>query len=988
MAININELKELIIPKSIATPDKGGSQPGWGAYGVGYNIYDLVEAIIVDLEVGTSTLVSGNLVDNLNGSYTWTPIVGAVVTVNTHASTNPIFNIPGLVGATTTQEALEALYTAITLGGSFPHPAVSIGGGSNSALDVDLVTQVATLDLNAIGSFDTLTAFGGVSSLNDWFVAMESLLDAINTSIGVSGALHMGTFTGSIISDNVTIKVALQELEDAVTIGATGSTSVYTDNLDGTYTLDNGSVLSPSTLIIDLQAVNLPLTTNIVIGASTATTVQGALDLFKLCCDGLEPVLGTGVTVAGGFTTTLAGAGFLPILFDAQSGFDLLELAINDRKPITTSVLTNPALTIDTLAPSLDKIILDLTAVGSYDNTGNTNLTSDNIQGVIDQIDTELDRIGTDLMGLLVGAINFGSFAGVTIASNITLKAILQELETALEAITPNIPILTDNLDGTYTHDDGTGNTEIIDTTAATSPITVIGIVAINTEDAVAELLANQLIIQTALGSVTTHMGTFTGTTIPDSLSVKQALQVLETEIESFSAAPYISEVIDNLDNTYTHSDGAPIPTVVVIDVRDSVIAYDNVISGLTATNVHDALDELQVNIESLYNGTIENIVFVSSLADLPAPIVGVINLVNYYTYIFTTDVDLVGNRIQCGINNVVQGTSFENASVTSTGLGIGIPLISGLYTVELKNIKIKDINTCFNLDGLGNTMVLYWTEVSLENVTKIGYIDNFSNFIFTKGVVSNSQELLFGGTFDTVAFESSILSGDNIASPYIIGVDAGAICNKRVRFINTSIDVPALATGISIPLLTTIPNESYILDNVFFSGAGTYLDGSDYTSDSASFFKCSGITNTAISGQVYMTANATATTIAVLNTFYKIAGTTTASADNSKVITSTTNRIEIDASVSKKYRLDCTLSFETSADNVCTFGFYDSISAAVRTPSRTKGTANGAGKAENIYLFDYVNAEQLDYFEVHCSNNTATNNITVTNINFSVTAL
>lgn len=681
MAININELKELIIPKSVVTPDKNGSQPGWGAYGVGYNIYDLIEAVIIDLNVGTSTLVSGNLVDNLNGSYTWTPIVGSPVTINTHASTNPIFNIPGLTGATTTQEALEALYAAITGGGSFPHPAVSMNPATNTALDIDLSTQVAILDLDAPGSCDFITSFGGISSLEDWFLAMEARSINLTNSIGVTGAANMGTFTGSIISNNVSIKVALQELEDAVTAGANGTVSTYTDNSDGTYTMDNNSLLTPSVLTIDLHAVNLPLTTNITIGASTATTVQGALNLFKLCCDGLEPVLGPGVITAGGITTTLSGSGLLPALFNIQDGFDILEQAVNDRKPITTSVLSNPALTIDTSAPSVDKMRLNLTTAGSYETAGNTILLTSNIQGVISQIDTELKKTRATIMGIGATDNNMGSFTGATITSNSSLKTCLQELETALEAITPNIPSITDNLNGTYTHDDGTGNTEVIDTTAATSPITVVGIVATNTEDAVAELLANQLDIQTALGSVTTHLGTFTGTTIPDSLSVKQALQVLETAYEAFS-----------------------------------------------------------------------------------------------------------------------------------------------------------------------------------------------------------------------------------IVSP--------------------------------------------------------------------------------VMGHIYMYTNATPTVIPVISTFYKGLGTTLASGDNQYVVTSTLNRIQINSVGIKKYRLDCTLSISGTAADVCEIGFYYSGTSSIRTPSKAKATIPASGIVQNIHLSDLVSADNLDYYEIHIANNTGTNNIIITDMNFNLTEI
>jgi hypothetical protein len=47
----------------------------------------------------------------------------------------------------------------------------------------------------------------------------------------------------------------------------------------------------------------------------------------------------------------------------------------------------------------------------------------------------------------------------------------------------------------------------------------------------------------------------------------------------------------------------------------------------------------------------ISNVVFVSSLSDLPNPILGAITLLDNITYWFTEEVDLIGNRIVCGVN-------------------------------------------------------------------------------------------------------------------------------------------------------------------------------------------------------------------------------------------------------------------------------------------------------------------------------------------------
>lgn len=135
------------------------------------------------------------------------------------------------------------------------------------------------------------------------------------------------------------------------------------------------------------------------------------------------------------------------------------------------------------------------------------------------------------------------------------------------------------------------------------------------------------------------------------------------------------------------------------------------------------------------------------------------------------------------------------------------------------------------------------------------------------------------------------------------------------------------------------------------------------------------------------MQNNATATTVSATNTFYKIAGATTPSVDNSK-FTHTNNRLTCDAVISRKYLIQFSLSFTSRNSNVCEFGFYDSQLGAIRTPSRIKSTANIAGRAENISSFCVVTMGSGDYIEIHCANTSAVNNITVDALNFIITEI
>jgi hypothetical protein len=289
------------------------------------------------------------------------------------------------------------------------------------------------------------------------------------------------------------------------------------------------------------------------------------------------------------------------------------------------------------------------------------------------------------------------------------------------------------------------------------------------------------------------------------------------------------------------------------------------------------------------------------------------------------------------------------------------------------------------NLDGDGTTTALDWFGVNFTDCAVIGTVKDYTNFIMSDCAFLNSGGMTLDGTFGSVGISQSLFDCNTANTVFIL--PATCTITRRFRIIYSAFVVGSGETGININASATIPTESYILDTVNFSGGGTYLTGVTHTSNDALFSNCTNITNTAVNGQLYMQANATATTVSATNTFYKVLGTTTASADNSK-FTHANNRLTCDAVISRKYLLHCDLSFSSTATNVCEFGFYDSQLSAVRTPSKTKSTANSAGRAENISFGCVVTMVAGDYIEIHGANTSAANNITVDQLNFIVTEI
>ena len=372
--------------------------------------------------------------------------------------------------------------------------------------------------------------------------------------------------------------------------------------------------------------------------------------------------------------------------------------------------------------------------------------------------------------------------------------------------------------------------------------------------------------------------------------------------------------------------------------------------------------------------------VFVSSLADLPTAVAGVITLEDNYTYYITSTIDLGGNRLVGGSNTTIIGSSSENSILTSTGLGVGIPLLSSIYTTPIRHICIKDVDTAIDFDGTTNPndMALDFTGVNFVNVPNIGIVKDASNFIFDKGAFVNSKGLSFDGTIGTVGFGNCLFSGDGLAGN-LLELLSTCVITRRFRVIYSSIVAFGSTTGINVNVSATVPIESYILDTINFSGGGSYLGGVMVNDNKTNFLNCKGIQNSAEISQYFMHANATTTVVASTGVAYKALGTTTSSAITQK-FTNTNNKATYVGSITRNFLITASLSVESGNNNQ--IGVYIAKNGSISTDSEVYGTTSGTGRGENIVAQTLVELSENDYIEIFVENESSTANILVTDLN------
>ena len=378
--------------------------------------------------------------------------------------------------------------------------------------------------------------------------------------------------------------------------------------------------------------------------------------------------------------------------------------------------------------------------------------------------------------------------------------------------------------------------------------------------------------------------------------------------------------------------------------------------------------------------------VYVSTKADLPSPVGGVITLGDNVTYFFVDTIDLLGDRLVGGQNTTILGTSSENARIKSTGL-VGTALLTSQWTTPIRHITFE-ADIALDLDATANAnQALDWYGVNFTDCGTVGLIKNYGNFVINSTAFLNSAGLTFDGTIGTIAIANTLLSG-SFGNDLITFASTLTVTRRFRQIFSSVIPVGSAAAAYRVQAGAIFPNEAFILFECNFTAAAgsTILDGLSVDSNTVLIKGCVGIDNTAVNGQMYMTENVTSTVISTANTFVKVAGVTTPSSDNQKYLHAN-NRLTCDAIRPRKYLIQATLSYIGTNGNEYEFGFYDSKLGDIRTPSRIHSTA-GSNRIESMHTACVVEHSQGDYIEIWAANRNNTNNLVVEDLNCIITEI
>ncbi len=412
---------------------------------------------------------------------------------------------------------------------------------------------------------------------------------------------------------------------------------------------------------------------------------------------------------------------------------------------------------------------------------------------------------------------------------------------------------------------------------------------------------------------------------------------------------------------------------------KGEVINASNLGAGIPDTTKFLRGDNTWANISSSISSG--NIIFVASKSDLPTASAGVITLENTITYFFTTTVDLLGDRLVCGLNTVILGASSENCYLKSTGLNSSTALITSVYSLPIRNISFTH-DKVFDLDGDGVTTALDWFGINFVDCATVGTIKDYSNFVMGDSAFLNASGLTFDGTIGTIAFGNCLF--DCSTGGTAITLASTLTVSRRFRIIYSSFVTLSGETSINVSNSATISDERYILDTVNFSGGGTYILGVNQTSNKTLFTNCVGIANTTTRGFYYMVNNTTDTPIGVsnVNVWVKALGTTTADSKNSK-FTHTNNKLTYTGAFNTSFLVTVNTAVRAGASNQnISIGIAKNGTILPNSEMTIRtSTSNQEHPGSTQYQIDLVTN---DYVELFVKNSQSTD-VRVSDLNFSV---
>ena len=355
---------------------------------------------------------------------------------------------------TSVRAAFQALESKIEANDQAAATASALTETDGNVDDLILLSGVAENESD-LGTF-TGTTIADNSTVYDALQALETEVELkattatvntlttrvgdINSLSGVAAnSLHLGTFTGTTIADNKTVKAALQALETALEAESAARGQAITDLVDGAPDALNTLNELAAALNDDSSAAST-LTTAI---NANETHIDNMATLTGVDKDETSLATFTGSTIGDNSTIKVALQALETAHEETDANADSLVAltGVAENAEVFSPTGGDSDFTGTTLSANDLTVKSALQALGTKADTNASGITSEastraaadtTLTNNLAETDQNTDDLVT-LTGVDENATDLGTFTGSTIGDNIKIKQALQALETAVE---------------------------------------------------------------------------------------------------------------------------------------------------------------------------------------------------------------------------------------------------------------------------------------------------------------------------------------------------------------------------------------------------------------------------------------------------------------------------------------------------------------------------------------------------------------------------
>ncbi|QAA81263.1 hypothetical protein EI546_05765 [Aequorivita sp. H23M31] len=774
---------------------------------------------------------SDELVDNGNGTYTHTAVDGTVVVIDANTT-----SVTVLDGVYTFTDAAGNVITTIDTNAdaiAFDNTVSGLTASDVQAAIDELANNLANtsdeLVDNGNGTY-THTAVDGTVVIIDANTTSVTVLDGVYTFTDAAGNVitTIDTNADAIAFDNTASGLTASDVQaaiDELANNLANTSDELVDNGDGTYT---HTAVDGTVVIIDAN--------------TTSVTVLDGVYTFTDAAGNVITTIDTNADAIA-FDNTVSGL----TASDVQAAIDELannlantsdELVDNGNGTYTHTAVDGTVVVIDANTTSvtvLDGVYTFTDAAGNVITTIDTNadaiafdntvsgLTASDVQAAIDELANNLANTSDELVDNGDGTYTHTAVDGTVVV---------------IDANTTSVTVL----DGVYTFTDAAGNViTTIDTNADAIAFdnTVSGLTASDVQAAIDELANN--LANTSDELVDNGNGTYTHT------AVDGTVVIIDANTTSVTV----------LDGVYTFTDAAG-NVITTIDTNADAIAFDNTVSGLTASDVQAAIDELANNLANTSdelvdngNGTYTHTAVDGTVVVIDANTTSVTVLDGVYTF-----TDAAGNVITT-IDTNADAIAFDN-----TASGLTASDVQAAIDELANNLANTSDELVDNGNGTYTHTAVDGTVVVIDaNTTSVTVLDGVYTFTDAAGNVittidTNADAIAFDNTASGLTASDVQAAIDELANN-LANTSDELVDNGNGTYTHTAVD----GTVVVIDANTT---SVTVLDGVytFTDAAGNVITTIDTNADAIAFDNTvSGLTASDVQAAIDELANNLANT-------------------------------------------------------------------------------------------------------------------------------